>query len=260
MTAGVQPVQRSYGEVFFDFCKEKKGDLAKIMIYSLGLIQESGKKMYILPFPGVGPVAHLPYWKGSKNFIGLTDVPEKCRAVFKAWTRAQGWDNIAGGRSYWEVVGAVGEASSKVVEALEVINERLVGKTLSVVMPYFKIMGTFGSFFHSSIGTIKDIKDLGRREVQEDTKLRQLTWLKLGRDSSYLAVGAINIIALKVTIAAHSAIVLVGLSFALAFGIGVYFYERVENPKDDPKFYGTERLAAHVNQLQSQIQQLQTGA
>ncbi len=215
--------ERSFGDVACEFVKGGSKDMYKMFLYGTRWLDQLFQTMQIQVYPPQGP---LHTFKVLKNGFGVCDLPEKFNKAIDAY-----YDDR---KTKWDLAQSVADIMNPFVDGAELVNTVVLG-SLATAMPALKAGHSVATLIGSAIGTHKGLTE----ETAKTEEEKHLNWVKLGRNVSYLVVGAVGTLSLLVAIKAQEIIILVGLTAGLGFTVYGFFYERMVNPTHNHELLGT---------------------
>jgi hypothetical protein len=213
-------------DVALTFCKEKAKDIAKIGSYTAFWATEA---MPNLPRQ-VTKFNHT--LRDFKNFVSVTEIPEKTHNLFKAVK-----DFISA------TTDKAGKAARQVFkDAMTFINT--IGDTIDFahifapirkeVMRVISGVNFAATAAGSGNGVAEQIEKL-KVTPATDTKRRNLYGINLARDISYFALGIIGLTFVVTGATFIPWMIVACLTSGLSWTIGGYFYERLADPENKGK-------------------------
>jgi hypothetical protein len=222
----LEPEQYTISDLALAALKEKAKDAAKIGSYTAFWLTEA--------IPGLPrEVTKFNHTlRDFKNFVSVTEVPEKVHNVVKA---VKEFANSTADK--------VAKAARNVFkETMSFINA--IGDTIDfahVFVPISKAVMRWVSGINfaatiggSANGAIEQVQKIhGLKSI--DTKKTQLYLINLARDISYLVLGIIGLTFVLTGTPFVAWMIVACLTSGLTFSLGSYFYERIADPEDTGK-------------------------
>jgi hypothetical protein len=223
------PVARNTDKDFFpdillSFFKERVKDIAKGVGYGIFWTTQA-----IPTIPE--PVKEFGGWmRDLKNFISITEIPEKLYKVVKSAKDFFDKPSIPTGRT--AVKENMGLANA-LLDTVELLGGRHILPLGKEALKYFGAANHAATLVGSGIGAYENYDKIDRAGPNDEAKVG-LWLINLARDVSYVALGVFGLFCFFAGLAAapfYPVVMVACLTSALTFSIGGYFYERIVNPE-----------------------------
>jgi hypothetical protein len=224
-----KPAEYSTTDLVLTFFKEKLKDLAKAGAYMAFWATEAN------PHLSSGVKEFNFMMKDFKNFIGITEIPEKLHTLSGSVSilvsdLSGTWDKVwsASRKVFKDTMALI----SSGVDSIEFAN-RFIPLSKDVLrgvstMNFAALLASCGT------GALEQVQNInGMREI--DSKRTTFYLINLARDVSYLALAVIGLSFMLTATPVVPWMMIACSTAGLACSIGSYFYERIHDPENKGK-------------------------
>lgn len=237
---------RDLSDIFFSFFKEQVQDIAKGVGYATFWIV---KALHPIPYQ-YREFGNL--MRDVKNFIGLTEIPDKLDKVVRSAKEFFEDPSIPTGCT--AVKENMGLANS-LFDTLELVGTRKVLRIGKDALGYLGAANYGATLVGSGISAYENVDKIDQAAPKEAEKVG-LYLIRLARDVSYVVLGAFGVICFFAGLAAapfYPVVMAACLTSALTFSIGGYFYERIVNPEENPNYFDPKKLLVSIQNRNQRI-------